>query len=261
MEEKHVNIAQNLELLETRSRNNNKSEEKIITVIPAYNEEKRIVNVIKDCLKFSAKVIVIDDGSLDSTSNVASATGALVVKHKLNSGKGSAIRTAINILRDYQAEVIVLIDADGQDNPSFIPKLVEPILSGKADLVIGSRFTAGGLAGVPKYKIIGNKILTFFTNLFSGFNYRLKETQCGFRAIRRDTLLNLNLKGAGFEIDSEILLEAFKSKSKIIEVPIQDKIVLEAIEKGTTILDGIKVILSLFHLSIRKWLSHNNPIR
>lgn len=258
MEAKYVDNISSVDFSESSSQSDSEPEAKIITVIPAYNEEQRISRVIKECYEFSDKVIVIDDGSSDATSYVASETGALVVKHKRNSGKGSAIRTAISVLKNFPAKVVVLIDADGQDNPVFIPKLVEPVLRGKADLVIGSRFTSGGLAGVPKHKIIGNRILTFFTNLFSGFSYRLKESQCGYRAIKRDIFLDLNLRGNGFEVDSEILLEAFKLKLRILEVPIKDKVVLEAIEKGTTILDGIKVVLSLFHLSMQKLLSSNS---
>ena len=255
METKQVNRTLNSKLLEVSSRNDTKREEKIITVIPAYNEEKRISHVIKECLKFSDKVIVIDDGSVDSTSYVARTTGALVVKQKQNYGKGRAIRTAINILKNYNAEVIVFIDADGQDNPGFIPKLVAPILRGKADLVIGSRFIQGGKSAIPSYKVFGNQLLTFFTNLFTGFACHVQESQCGFRAIRLDKLLNLNLKSTRFEIESEMIIEAVKSKLKIIEVPIKDNLVLAAIEKGTTILDGLKIVLALLSITLHKFKS------
>ena len=226
--------------------------EDIIAIIPAYNEERKIGDVVKRCLSFTNKVLVVDDGSLDSTSKLAKASGAVVISHKVNRGKGTALRTAIKTLRDFLPEVVVLIDADGQDDPNYIPRLVAPILQGNADFVIGSRFTEGGVAGIPGHKIIGNKILTFITNLISGYRTKLTESQCGFRAIKYDKLLDLNLIGKGFEIDSEIIIEAIKSRLRVTEVPIRDKVVTEAIEKGTTILDGIKVVLSLFRLHIQK---------
>ena len=252
LEQKRVSCNSRRELLEFGSLSNRGYEGSIITVIAAYNEEKRISPIIRDCLKFSKRVIVIDDGSVDSTADVARSTGALVVTHKKNRGKGSAIRTAIDTLKNYRAKVIVFIDADGQDNPDFIPRLVEPILCGKGDMVIGSRFIQNGNSAIPTYKVFGNQILTFFTNLFTGFASPVRESQCGFRAVRLDKLLNLNLKSTRFEIESEMIIEATKSRLRIVEVPIKDNLVFEAIEKGTTILDGVKIVLALLRITIQK---------
>ena len=252
LDENQVNSALDFEQLELSSREDKTREENIITVIAAYNEEQRICPIIKNCLKISDKVIVIDDGSTDSTANVARSIGALVIKHKTNCGKGSAIRTAINFLKNYRAKVIVFIDADGQDNPDFIPKLAEPILREKADLVIGSRFIHEGISAIPAYKVFGNQLLTFITNLFTGFVRPVKESQCGFRAMRFDKLLNLNLKSTRFEIESEMIIEAVKSKLKIVEVPIKDNLVFEAIEKGTTIIDGLKIVFALLRITLQK---------
>ncbi|WP_287585359.1 glycosyltransferase family 2 protein [Candidatus Borrarchaeum sp.] len=255
MEAKRVKSNSSGELLEFGSLNKRGQKGNIITVIAAYNEENRISPIVKNCLRFSKKVIVIDDGSIDSTADVARSLGALVVKHKKNLGKGNAIRTAIETLKNNKTEVIVFIDADGQDNPDFIPKLAEPILHGKADLAIGSRFIQDGKSAIPEYKVFGNQILTFITNLFTGFSNPVKESQCGFRAIRRDKLLDLNLRSNRFEIESEMIIEAAKSQLKIVEVPIKDNLVQEAIEKGTTILDGLKIVFALLRITFQKFLS------
>lgn len=226
--------------------------ENTIAVIPAYNEGSRIESVIKDCLLFVKRAIVVDDGSTDSTHEIARKLDTTVIKHKFNRGKGHALRTGIKYLLNLKPQYIVFLDADGQDNPSFIPQLVKPLVEEKADIVLGSRFVDGGKPEVPIHKILGNKLLTFIVNFLTGFVYNIRESQCGFRAFKSEILFQLNLKASGFEIETEMILEAFKKKFRIIEIPIRENLRPDAIEKGTSILDGLKIPLSiLFNIFLK----------
>lgn len=219
--------------------------ENTYAIIPAYNEANRIGNVITNSLRFVKRAIVVDDGSTDSTFKIAKKTGATVIRHKFNKGKGHALRTGVEYLEKLKPQYIVFLDADGQDNPSFIPSLVVPLVENKADIVLGSRFVNNGKPEVPAHKVIGNKLLTLITNLLTGFVYSIRESQCGFRAFQSEKLFQLDLKATGFEIETEIILEAFKKKLRIIEIPIRENFRPDAIEKGTTVLDGLKIPISL----------------
>ncbi|KXH74432.1 MAG: hypothetical protein AM326_00085 [Candidatus Thorarchaeota archaeon SMTZ-45] len=229
-----------------------------IAIIPAYNEASRITYVLKNCIKYVDKVIVIDDGSSDSTSEKAKSAGAFVLSHKINKGKGTALRTGIEFIRQFSPQIVLFLDADGQDNPDFIPDLIKPIVDNEADMVLGSRFVSGGKPEVPSYKVLGNKILTIFMNLMTGFSYNVRESQCGFRAIRYEKLRELNISARGFEVESEMLLEAFKNNLRVIEVPIKENLRFDAIEKGTTIFDGALIPFYLLIKQLFKFIKNRS---
>ncbi|MFX1518990.1 MAG: glycosyltransferase family 2 protein [Promethearchaeota archaeon] len=241
-------------MTEERTKSVTFSNANIIAVIPAYNEASRITYVLKNCTKYVDKVIVVNDGSSDSTSEKAKSAGAIVISHKINKGKGTALRTGIEFIKQFSPQIVLFLDADGQDNPDFIPDLIKPIVDNEADLVLGSRFVSGGKPEVPSYKVLGNKILTIFMNLITAFSYNVRESQCGFRAIRYENLRELNLSARGFEIESEMLLEAFKNNLRVREVPIKENLRFDAIEKGTTIFDGALIPFYLLIKQLFKFL-------
>jgi glycosyltransferase involved in cell wall biosynthesis len=109
----------------------------IVAGIPAYNEEKNIAKVILKAQTHADKIVVVDDGSKDYTTNIAEKLGAIVVRHETNLGYGAAIKSCFLAARDLDADILVTIDADDQHNPEDIPKVVGPILSGEYDVVIG----------------------------------------------------------------------------------------------------------------------------
>src|SRR5690349_10001466 len=111
-----------------------------IALIPAFNEERVIVNVVKKCQNYVDTVIVYDDGSTDNTMKKAQEAGAKVIRHEKNLGKGAALKSLFQHARDLKADVAVTIDGDGQFMPEEIPKLLEPILEKGYDIVIGYRF-------------------------------------------------------------------------------------------------------------------------
>jgi len=160
---------------------------KIIAAVPAYNEAQYISDVITKTKKYVDQVIVIDDGSTDDTAKLAEANGALIVRHYMNLGKGRAINTAFEIARKIRPMAMVLLDGDGQHNPEEIPLLLEPVLKNRADMVVGSRFLTKNR--IPKYRILGQHILTLATNWGSGI--KLTDSQNGFRAFSRKAIENL----------------------------------------------------------------------
>ncbi len=130
-----------------------------VACIPAFNEERTIGKVIVGTLPYVDRVIVCDDGSGDMTAAIAEKLGANVIRHERNKGKGDAFRSLFSASRDLGADVMITIDGDDQHDPSDIPKLLDPIAKGQADVVIGSRFHPEN-KGIPSYRKVGNKLLT-----------------------------------------------------------------------------------------------------
>ena len=152
----------------------------VVVVIPCYNEVISIGSLVLRSQHYTDHIVVIDDGSNDKTTEVARLAGARVIRHKVNRGKGASIKTAFSYAKAAGADILVLLDGDGQHNPDEIPLLIEPILKGEADIVNGSRFLAKAEHNVPKYRRIGQEFLTFLTN--SASRQKLTDSQNGFRA-------------------------------------------------------------------------------
>lgn len=191
---------------------------RIIIAIPCYNEAEHIGDVVTTSKKYIEKVIVIDDGSTDKTAEIAESHGATVVKHKHNKGKGIAINTAFAVARDLNADIVILIDGDGQHDANFIPDLLKPVIEKQADVVVGSRFLKK-YNRPPFYRTIGQNILTAVTNLGSGIH--LTDCQTGFRAFNRKayTALHFSERNLG-AVESEMQFLFKENSLKITEVPI-----------------------------------------
>jgi len=216
-----------------------------VVCIPAYNEAAGIQQFVLECRRYSDKVIVCDDGSFDETSRLAEEAGAEVIKHQKNRGKGAALRTLFSFARKLHPKVVVTIDGDGQFMPEEIEKVMNPVLNGKADIVIGCRF--GDDTEMPKYRKFGNKVLDRMTNLASELPFR--DTQSGFRAYSADALNSIEFVTDGFGADSEILVNA---SSKGLEILEKEVTVLYNTAHKTSTKDPIShssgVIVSLIEL-------------
>lgn len=191
----------------------------VVVCIPAYNEETRIGRVVREARRFAQQVIVCDDGSADKTAAEATDNGALVLRHDRNAGKGAALRTLLAMATRLSPDVIITLDADGQHDPSDIPKLVRSILTGSADVVIGSRFGNGNK--IPIYRRVGNSILTTLTNMTA--KTRVQDTQSGFRAYSSKVISSITINRNGMGVDSEILIKVAKGGFKIEEKKVSVK--------------------------------------
>ena len=191
----------------------------IIAGIPAYNEEKTIAKVILLAQKHVDAVVVCDDGSQDLTADIAQKLGAIVIKHEKNMGYGTAIQTLFEKAKALNADVLLTIDADGQHDALEIPKLVQPILENKADIIIGSRFLMQS-SGVPLYRRFGIKVLTKMSNN-SRRKVKVTDAQCGFRAYNRKAIENLTLEEQGMGVSAEVMLKARAMGLRVTEVPVE----------------------------------------
>ena len=186
--------------------------------IPAYNEEKNISSIIRKLQKITNKIIVCDDGSSDSTGQIAKEMGALVIQHKKNLGYGSAIRSIFLKAREEQAESLITLDSDGQHRIEDIETILEPLENEKADLVIGSRFLNNDGKNVPSYRKVGIKILTKLAN--TSLEDDITDSQSGFRGYGKQVIENVTPSESGMGVSNEILIKASKHGLKIVEVPI-----------------------------------------
>jgi glycosyltransferase involved in cell wall biosynthesis len=186
--------------------------------IPAYNEEKNISSIIRKLQKITNKIIVCDDGSSDSTGQIAKEMGALVIQHKKNLGYGAAIRSIFLKAREEQAESLITLDSDGQHRIEDIETILEPLENEKADLVIGSRFLNNDGKNVPSYRKVGIKILTKLAN--TSLEDDITDSQSGFRGYGKQVIENVTPSESGMGVSNEILIKASKHGLKIVEVPI-----------------------------------------
>ncbi|MGD9780467.1 glycosyltransferase family 2 protein [Methanomethylovorans sp.] len=192
----------------------------VVAAIPAYNEEIAIGSVIARARQHVDEVLVIDDGSADCTFKVAELMGATVLRHENNAGKGAALRTAFKWAMDKKVDILVTLDADGQHNPDEIPQLIQPILWKEADMVNGARFLKGHCLHVPRYRRLGQEVLTFATNMTGDFKSKINDSQSGFRAFASNTFATFTFTNNGMGIESEMLADATGAGLRIKEVPI-----------------------------------------
>ena len=185
-----------------------------LALLPAYDEEETIARVVLLAQKHVDEVVVVDDGSDDMTGLIAERVGAKVLSHKRNLGKGAAFSTGFRYARQSEADVVVTLDCDGQHNPDEIPSVVDPILKGEADIVIGSRRFSNG---IPMYRRFGGRFLDHLTGV--SVSGAVVDAQSGFRAYSRKALERLTTAESGMGVDSEILMRAKEANLQIIEVP------------------------------------------
>ncbi len=188
---------------------------RVAVVIPAYNEAKNIASVIISAQKQGDQVIVCDDGSQDMTVEIARRLGAILVEHRTNSGYGAALRSGFEKAIQIGADFVVSLDADGQHDPSDIPRLLEPLIADKADIVIASRFL-NGQSDTPGYRKIGIGVIN---SIAQSKKMGVTDSQSGYRAYTREALLRVLPAEMGMAASTEILLKAQESGLRIQEVP------------------------------------------
>ena len=218
---------------------------KLIAAIPAYDEEKYIGTIVLKARQYVDEVIVVDDGSTDNTSSVASLAGATVIRHDKNMGKGAAIQSILAEARKKNPDILVLLDADFQHDPDEIPILIKPIISDGFDLAIGSREQQRG--NIPRYRRIGQRVLSYFSRILS--KEKVIDSECGYRALSARAIAELKLRQKGFAIETEMIAAATEKGLKITEVPIsaiytKDSSTLNPISHGVGVLTRIVAMIS-----------------
>jgi glycosyltransferase involved in cell wall biosynthesis len=188
--------------------------ERVIALIPAFNEAARVAGVIQRAKPHVCEVVVIDDGSADDTSGVARAAGARVIRHEQNRGKGATIVAGLEYFRQSNAEFAVLLDADGQHDPDEIPKFLA--VSG-AGIVVGNRM--GDTRPMPAVRAWTNRFTSWLTGKLA--RQPIPDSQCGYRLVARAVLPDLKLSTTRFETETEMLIQAGRAGHKIVSVPVR----------------------------------------
>jgi glycosyltransferase involved in cell wall biosynthesis len=193
-------------------------------IVPAYNEERtieRVLSALVEALPDVHEVIVVDDGSADSTAEVVRALGDIEPRFHLihlnhNQGKTTALRVGF---ANSTGDIVLVQDADLEYDPQDIPELLEPILSGKADVVYGSRFLVRRTARVLYFRhYLANKLITFLSDLLTDLNFTDVET--GYKAFRGDIIRNMTIESKGFGFEIEVTAKIAKLGCRVYEVPI-----------------------------------------
>jgi len=225
---------------------------KVLAGMPAFNEEKFIAKTILGAQKYVDQVLVIDDGSTDATSEIAENLGAIVVRHEKNRGYGAAIRSIFEKAKDLHVDALVIIDADGQHNPSDIDPLLDRLAQGDVDVVIGSRFV-GKKQDIPRYRVFGMKVLDYFTS-FAGAERNI-DSQSGFRAYGKKAINAIRISGDGMSVGSEILIKIAENQLKIAEVPINVRYDIEDTSSQNPVSHGVSVVYNIIGL-----VSYKRPL-
>lgn len=213
----------------------------IAVILPAYNEEVSIGSVVLLTRQYADRVIVVDDGSSDRTAELASLAGAEVIVHSPNLGKGMAFKTGFAAAEG--ADIIVTMDSDGQHNPADIPKLIDPLLKGEADMVNGSRYLNGRDTDTPAYRRIGQTILDKATVVNSGV--KITDSQSGFRAFSASIKDIFRFNTQGMAIESEMLADAGRYGLRVKEVPIGVRYDVDGSTENP-VKHGLTVLLKIF---------------
>jgi glycosyltransferase involved in cell wall biosynthesis len=225
------------------------AELKRLAIVPAYNEEASIGRVIDEirALEPVFDVVVVDDGSVDRTASVASEHGAQVLRLPFNLGIGGAVQTGYQYARENDFDLAVQVDGDGQHDPSEIAGLLEPILEGRADMVVGTRFVAGGGYQGTRLRRVGIHLFAAIVSMI--VRQRVTDTTSGFRAVNRR---GIRLFAADYphdypEVEASVLLS--RHRLKMVEVPVLMRI-RETGSSSITSLRSVyymvKVLLALF---------------
>jgi glycosyltransferase involved in cell wall biosynthesis len=220
-----------------------------LAIVPAYNEGASVGSVIRELrgVEPELEIVVVDDGSADRTTAVAAAAGAHVVTLPYNVGIGGAVQTGYQYALEHGFELAIQVDGDGQHDPSEIASVLEPILDGRADLSVGTRFAEGGGYRGTRVRRVGIRIFAWVVSLMVG--QRVSDTTSGFRAVNRKALRLFAAQYPHDYPEVESILVLSRHGLRMVEVPVQMRVRETGNSSITTLRAAyymIKVLLALF---------------
>jgi glycosyltransferase involved in cell wall biosynthesis len=192
-----------------------------LAIVPCYNEEVAIRSIVEKTKHYVDTVVVVDDGSTDSTVEVAKNAGAIVLSHLKNKGKGAALKTGFQYALENNFDYVVTIDGDGQHNPDEIPAVLGNVMNNGHDISIGYR--VGTNTEMPMWRRVGKRVLDYTTSMGTGGF--VTDSQCGFRAFNRRSVVMITpkLRGSAFSVESEQLIRAYESGFKVVNTNVTCK--------------------------------------
>ncbi len=223
-------------------------DKRIVVIIPAYNENailRQVVQSLLDC--FITHIVVVDDGSSTPVADTIGNLPVTILRHKVNLGQGAALQTGFLYATKLQPDIVITFDADGQHNVQDLPTLIAPIVQQEADIVLGSRFLPASKTAIPFSKKLVLQLARFINLLFSGV--LLTDAHNGLRALNQQALLQITITENRMAHASEILFEIQKHRLRYKEVPVHIAYTEYSKGKGQSAWDGIKI---LFDLALHK---------
>ncbi|MDD5255189.1 MAG: glycosyltransferase family 2 protein [Candidatus Omnitrophica bacterium] len=190
---------------------------KTCIIIPTYNEAKTISQIVRPLCRQGLDVVVIDDGSKDTTASLASAEGATVLRNAENQGKGASLIRGFQHALSNGFEAVITMDGDGQHLPEDAAYFIRLAEHSQSSVLIGNRMSQA--AKMPFLRILTNLFMSWLLSLFAG--QRIPDTQCGLRLIKKDVLERVKLTTTKYETDSELIIQASRLGFKIESVPIK----------------------------------------
>jgi glycosyltransferase involved in cell wall biosynthesis len=222
---------------------------RVSIVLPAFDEAETIGSIVRACFAHTPRpfeVIVVDDGSTDETARRAESAGARVVRLSRNCGKGVALREGFAAAR---GEIVLMLDADGQDDPAEIPTLLDA-MTPDVDMVVGSRFQGHFEEGsITPLNRAGNRFLTLVLNVL--FRTSMTDTLAGFKAVRASRLRGLALEARRYDIEVELLLALLHAGARVIEVPVRRAPRAHGSSRLDSFRDGLRVLVRIVRLRVR----------
>jgi len=215
-------------------------------VIPVFNEEQTVGNIIKRVKAVMAKlgckyeIIVVDDFSGDQSLEISKKAGVRVYQLKAHMGKGYALRAG---LAKAKGEIVVTIDSDGSHRPEELPLLLAPVLKNQADLAIGSRYLSQKPVVARRLNAFGVRLFNFLIRLFT--RTAVSDSQSGYRVMKSAVLADMHLKSGEYEIESEMLVKTAKLGFRVVEVPITFEQRTYGRSRLDPLVDGFKILLSI----------------
>jgi len=191
--------------------------DKVCVLIPAYNEARKIGEVVKAVKGLGLDAVVIDDGSTDQTYELAERAGAFVIRNTCNKGKGASIREGVRFILSKPYSAMLIMDGDGQHDPGEIHKFLNKAKESGSAFIQGNRMH--NPTSMPLMRLFTNKIMSAIVSGICKQN--IADTQCGYKFVRRDVLEKLTLKTSKYDIESEMLIETANMRVKIDSVPIK----------------------------------------
>lgn len=216
-----------------------------VAVIAAYHEETRLPQVLEAVAPHVDEIVVVDDGSTDRTAEVAVHPKVWVLRHPLNRGQGAALRTGTTAALELGADAIIHLDADGQHDPAYIGPMLEPIRSGKADVVFGSRFLGVPIEGAPASRRALHMAIRLFNRWVLGIPVTMTDPQSGCRAFSAQAARALPFYQDRMAHASEILRRVTRSQWRWQEVPIRVIYSSDTLKKGQKTTDAVKIVWQL----------------
>ena len=224
---------------------------RVFAVIPAYEEAVRLPSVLDAIIPLVEGVVVVDDGSLDGTAESAKRPGVHVLRHVFNRGQGASLRTGTKAALELGADIIVHLDADGQHDPAPMHTLIEPILRGEVDIVLGSRFLGMQPEGVPLVRCALHIGIRQFNRWVLAIPPTLTDPQSGFRVLSAEAARALVFHQDRMAHASELLRLITRSSFRWKEMPIHVRYSSDTLAKGQKTTDAFRVawqlVLGMFH--------------